>query len=148
MPWSSVVMASDAAPLKSAVGVKVIPFSRLLMFARVPVKVMVASAVPSPTRNVSPAVDASVIVPLVPVSVTFIAAPPASTSLIVIRFPLAVSKVRTESSLTDCAPGTVLTGGSLTALTVMLTVSVSLLAPPVPVLPWSLVTICTLAAPL
>jgi hypothetical protein len=33
-------------------------------------------------------------------------------------------------------------------LTVMATLSVSLSAPPVPVLPWSFVTICRLAAPL
>jgi hypothetical protein len=36
-----------------------------------------------------------------------------------------------------------LTGASFTALTVMLTVSVSLCAPPEPVLPWSSVTIWT-----
>ncbi len=38
-------------------------------------------------------------------------------------------------------------GVSATALTVMPTVSVSLCAPPVPVFPWSSVTICTLAEP-
>ena len=39
-------------------------------------------------------------------------------------------------------------GASLTALTVMLTVSVSVSGPPAPVLPWSLVVICRLARPL
>ena len=39
------------------------------------------------------------------------------------------------SSLVDCAAGTAFTGASFTAVTLMLTVSVSLSAPPAPVLP-------------
>ena len=42
----------------------------------------------------------------------------------------------------------VMTGASLTAVTVIATVSVSDSAPPEPVLPWSLVVIVRLAAPL
>jgi hypothetical protein len=38
-------------------------------------------------------------------------------------------------------------GASLTASTVMATVSVSLFAPPAPVLPWSFVTICNVELP-
>ena len=41
-----------------------------------------------------------------------------------------------------CAPGTACTGASFTALTTMLTVSLPLCAPPLPLLPRSLVTIC------
>ena len=46
------------------------------------------------------------------------------------------------SSLVFSAPagGAVFTGASLTALTLTATVSVSLCAPPVPLLPWSFVT--------
>ena len=71
-----------------------------------------------------------------------------STSAMEIRLPLAAEKTSAVSSLVVCAPGTVFTGASLTALTVMVTVSVSVSAPPVPVLPWSLVVIVSVAAPL
>ena len=62
------------------VGAKLRPFRAVLMLASVPVKVMVASAVPSPVVKVSPAVPARVSVPLVPVSVTCTGLAPASTS--------------------------------------------------------------------
>ena len=51
-------------------GVNARPFRAALMLAIVPVKVIVASAVPSPAVNVRPVVPLSVIVPLVAVSVT------------------------------------------------------------------------------
>ena len=105
------------------------------MLAIVPVKVMVASEVPSPTLKVSPVRLASVIVPLVAVRVTCTEAAPASTSLMLIWLPLPLEKTSVVSSLTLCAPGMEFTGASLTALTVMLTVSVSESAPPLPVLP-------------
>ena len=66
----------------------------------------------------------------------------------VMALPLAVQKVSVPSSLMVCAPGTVLTGASLTALTVMATESLSVRAPPEPVLPRSLVATVMLAAPL
>src|SRR2546428_45419 len=137
-----------AAPLKFGVGANDRPSSAVLMLAIVPVKVIVASAVPSPEENVSPLVPGSVITPLVPVSVTCAELDPASTSLIEIRLPLPDEKTRAVSSFVLCAAGTLLTGASLTALTVMATESVSLSAPPEPVLPWSLGTSCKLAAPL
>ena len=62
--------------------------------------------------------------------------------------PLATEKVSVPSSFMVCAAGTVFTGASLTALTVMATVSVSVWAPPEPVLPWSLVVTVRLAVPL
>ena len=54
----------------SAVGLKLRPSSAALIAACVPLKVMVASAVPSPVVNVRPAVPASVSAPLVPERVT------------------------------------------------------------------------------
>ena len=59
--------------------------------------------------------------------------------------PLAAEKVSVPSSFMVWAAGTVFTGASLTALTVMATVSMSVWAPPEPVLPWSLVVTVRLA---
>ena len=73
--------------------------------------------------------------PFVPVSVTCIAPAPASTSLIAIRLPVPAEKTRLVSSATVCAAGTVFTGASSTAVTVIATVSVSESGPPAPVLP-------------
>ena len=89
------------------------PSRAALMSVMVPVKVMVASAVPSPVTKVRPVVPASVNVPLVAVSVTLTALEPASTSLTEMRLPLAVEKTSAVSSLTVCAPGTELTGATL-----------------------------------
>ena len=69
---------------------------------------------------------ASVIVPLVAVNVTCTLLAPASTSAIEIRLPLPEENTSAVSSLVLCAAGTVLTGASLTALTVMAAVSVAL----------------------
>ena len=118
------------------------------MFAIVPVKTMVASPVPSPVVKVRPAMPESVSVPLLEVSVTLTAPETASTSPMLIALPLPAENTSVVSSLVLCAMGTVLTGASLTALTVMLTVSLSVFAPPSPVFPRSLVVICTVAAPL
>jgi hypothetical protein len=73
-------MVKLAAPLKPAVGVKLIPFKAVLMLAMVPVKVIVASAVPSPTVKLRPLVPLRVSVPLVAVSVTWMLFDPASGS--------------------------------------------------------------------
>ena len=105
------------------------------MLAMVAVKTIVASAVPSPVVNVSPVSCDKVIVPLFAARVTLTAPAAASTSLMLMRFPLPLEKVRLVSSFVLCAPGTLFTGASLTALTVMATVSVSDSAPPEPVLP-------------
>ena len=87
---------------------------------------MVASAVPSPAVKVKPLRLASVSVPLLAVSVTRTLDVPASMSSMLIRLPFPVEKMSGVSSLVDCAPATVFTGASLTALTVMATVSTSL----------------------
>ena len=91
------------------------PASAVLTAATVPSKVIVASAVPSPVVNVSPVVPPSVSVPCVAVSVTRTSALPASESAIAIALP--APKVSVAFSLTDWAPGTVLTGASLTGVT-------------------------------
>ena len=82
---------------------------------------MVASLVPSPVVNVRPVVCAKVIRPWATDIVIFTALLAASTSATLI--PVIESSV---SSLTDFAPGTVSTGASFTALTVIVTVPVSL----------------------
>ena len=68
------------------------------MSVRFPVKVNALSAVPSPLRNVSPVVDASVISPFVAESVTRIEFDPASTSDTEILFPFAVESTSVASS--------------------------------------------------
>jgi hypothetical protein len=120
------------------------------MFTSVPVNVIVASAVPSPTVKVRPVRPESVRVPLVAVSVTRRMPVPssASTSPIEISFPLAAEKTSVVSSSVVCAPGTTLIGASFVLSTVMLTTSVSESAPPSPALPRSFVVIVSVAGPL
>ena len=65
-----------------------------------------------------------------------------------IRLPLAELKTSAVSSMVVCAPGTLLTGASFTALTVTATVSVSVFAPPEPLFPWSSVVIVRVEEPL
>ena len=69
-PWPFVVIERLAAPLKFGVGAKPSPFSRPLIAAIVPVNVMLASLVPSPTLKVRPVVPLSVMVPFDPERVT------------------------------------------------------------------------------
>src|SRR5262247_4124590 len=145
LPWSLVVTVRLAAPLKLLVGANTRPLRAVLMLARLPVTVTVAVPLPLTVR---PEVPASVSTPLVAAKVTWTLELPASTSAIEMALPLAVENVSVPSSLMVCAPGTVLTGASFTALTVMATESLSLRAPPEPVLPWSLVVTVRLAAPL
>src|SRR5215510_4759409 len=145
LPWSLVVTVRLAAPLKLPVGANTRPLRAVLMLARLPVTVTVAVPLPLTVR---PEVPASVSTPLVAASVTWTLLLPASTSAIEMALPLAVENVSVPSSLMVCAPGTVLTGASLTAFTVMATESLSPRAPPEPVLPWSLVVTVRLAAPL
>jgi len=93
--------------------------------------------VPSPIRNDSPVVPASVSVPSVTARVTSIALVPASTSVTLISFEPV--KVRTESSLTARLLGIVLSGASLIERTVMSELAVAalkaLVPPPVLALP-------------
>src|SRR5204863_276721 len=71
-----------------------------------------------------------------------------STSAVETWLELAPENVRLVSSLVVWAPGTVFTGASFTAVRWMVTVSVADLAPPVPVLPWSLVSRVKVSSPL
>ena len=91
----------------------------MLIALAVPVKVIVVSALPSPLEKLRPAVLANVSVPLVTDRVTRSGLAPASTSLTLRALPLALENTRVVSSLTDCAAGTVCTGASLTAVTVI-----------------------------
>src|SRR5882672_10581155 len=145
LPKSLVVTVRLALPLKLPVGANTRPFNAVLMLARLPVTVTVPVPLP---ETVSPDVPASVSTPLVAASVTWTFELPASTSAIEMALPAAVLKVSVPSSFMACATGTVFTGASFTALTVMATVSVSPSAPPEPVLPRSLVVTVRLAAPL
>ena len=99
LPWSLTAMLSPTAAVESAAGVNVSPSKVALMSATVPVTCIMASSVPSPLLNVSPAMPARVSVPLVTESVSWTGAPPASTSPIASRFPPAVENVSGASSL-------------------------------------------------
>ena len=124
LPRSLDTIWSVAAPVKLVVGMKFIPASRRLMFAIVPVKVIVASVVPSPTENVRPVRTGRVIVPFVAVSWTWTVAPPASTSLIEMRLPLPLENVSGHVPRSVVRPtGRLLIGASLMAVTVMVTVT-------------------------
>ena len=88
--------------------------------AMVPAKVIVTSAMPSPALNVSPVVPFRLTVPLPALSVTATNAPPASASPMTIPLPPALEKTKAVPSDMLCAPGTVLSGASFTAVTVKL----------------------------
>ncbi len=131
LPRSFEVIVKLAAPLKPAVGVKIMPFRAVLTFASVPRKVIVASAVPSPAPvplpslklKLKPVMPLSVSVPLVAVSVTWMLFVPASGSATEIWLPLAPENTSGVFCAVPCAPGTVLTGGSLTDVTLMVLVA-------------------------
>ena len=101
----------------------------------VPVPLLAMVAVPPETARV----------PWVTARVTVRVPVPASASASAMARPVMTLAV---SSLVLCAPGTVLTGASLTALTVMTMVSVSVSVPPLPVLPPSDVNRVNLSSPL
>ncbi len=89
-----------------------------------------------------------VIVPAETLNVTSNKLAPASTSLMVSALPFVAEN--SSGSLTNvaCGPGMTLTGASFSAVTLMASVSTSMSAPPVPVLPRSFVTTVTEATPL
>src|SRR5438309_2028079 len=88
-------------------------------------------------RNVSPDMLPSVRMPLFTERLKLMGLFPASTSATVMGF--AVENVRGLSSLVVCGGGTVRTGGSLTAVTVIVNVCAALVStPPLAVPPLSL----------
>src|SRR6185503_14559407 len=99
-----------------------IPFIAVFTAVNVPVNIIVASAVPSPVMNDSPAVVLSVSVPLVAVKVILTGFEPASTSATEIWLPLPLENTFAVFVRVVCAPGTVFTGPSLTAVTLMVIV--------------------------
>src|SRR6185503_21193023 len=119
------------------------------MLARLPVKVISGSSVPSPTVNDRPAVPFKVIVPSVALMVTCKASLPASTSVIEMALPVPAEKTNKALSGMFCGPGTLLTGASLTPLMVMVKVcGADVSTPPLAVPPLSLSTIVIVAGPL
>ncbi|CAA9528049.1 MAG: hypothetical protein AVDCRST_MAG85-3417 [uncultured Solirubrobacteraceae bacterium] len=113
----------------------------------VPLKVIERSAAPSPSEN-SRFVASSVSLPLPTESETCrSSAAPASTSATDGLVVAALDNVLLPSSSSVWAPGTVLVGASLMALTVTAVESVSVFAGP-GVLPLSAVWIWTVALPL
>ena len=100
------------------------------MSATLPVTLIRASPVPSPVMKVNPLMPARVRVPLAADRATLTWAPPTSTSPMLIRLPPAHEKVSGVSSAVVWAPGTVLTGASLTDVIVMSRTSVLLPASP------------------
>src|SRR5438046_1328685 len=130
--WRSYVSASEQTS----------PFKAAFTSAAVPVNAIVASAGPSPAQQTqpkpNPVVPLRLSVPWLTDSVTSSLPPTVSarsTSLTESALPPPVENVFDVSSFVACATGTTFTGASLTALTVIATVSVSLSAPPEPVLP-------------
>ena len=105
------------------------------MALRLPSNTMVPSPVPLPTRKLTPLRLPRVSRPLLAVRVTRIVPPPTSTSAIDSALPLPVLNTRALSRNTFWVPGTLLTGASLTAVTVRVTVVWSVWVPPLPVLP-------------
>ena len=147
--WSLVVKVNVTLPVKFVVGAKLsvlpkLPASRLMICAIVPVSVTVP--VPDPV-TLTPVVPAPALSrPLETVSVVSMMALPASTSEIENALPLAVENTSVVFLAVNCGSGTAFTGASLTAVTVRLTVSVSvdnavlppLLAPEVLTRSWPL----------
>ena len=95
------------------------------------------------TPTLLAAAASSVTMPWATAKVTVMLPVPASTSAMLM--PVTKSAV---SSLVLCAVGKLKVGASLTAVTVMATVSVSLRGPPLPVLPPSLVVMLRVSEPL
>jgi len=124
---SEVETLSVVDPFQSAVGANASPLSAAVTAAAVPETVTVP--VPLPV-TVTPEIEPSVSVPLAIVSVVVTLL---STSATAMALPLAELKTTLVSSVVLCAPGTVLTGASLTALTVTVTVAVSVTPPEVTV---------------
>ena len=93
--------------------------------------------------RVTPVPAATVTVPLATAKVTVMLPAAASTSAM-----LRPVRLKAVSSLVLCAVGNVKVGASLTAVTVMATVSVSLRGPPLPELPPSLVVMLSPSVPL
>src|ERR1044071_5152705 len=110
---------SEAAPLKFDAGLNDKPLRAVLTLANMPVKTITGSSVPSPVVNTSPAVVLSVTVPFVAVSVILIGFALRSTSATEIWLALPLEKTFAVSSFVLCGPGTVFTGGSLTAVMVI-----------------------------
>src|SRR5215204_4387251 len=113
---------SEAAPVKLVVGLNDMPFSAILMAVSGPVKIIVASAVPSPLMNERPAVVLSVSVPFVAVNVIltwFEAASPSATET---WLPLPLENTFAVFTTVVCGPGTVFTGPSFTSLTLIVIV--------------------------
>src|SRR5262249_47430714 len=95
-----------------------------LMAEIVPVKTMLALAVPLPVVKFNPPVPWRVSVPWVTLRLTWTAAVPASGSAIEMGSPALLEKNRAVFSLTQQGAGTVFTGGWFGGRTVMFTVAV------------------------
>ena len=102
-------MLSVTLPLKSMLGVKVMPSSAALMSDSVPL--MTKPPLPLlPVINVMPVVCDNVSTPSATDKLTCIGASvPANVSLTLTALPFAELNVSTSSSLTVCGPGTVCT---------------------------------------
>src|SRR5262245_54030152 len=111
------VSVVDIAPLD----VKTRPLSAALTFATVPLNMTVAVLLP--LTPLSPAVVASVSVPAPTLTVI---ASDESGSATLIALPPPIENVSGLPALTICVPGTVLTGGSLTAATLIARVTLLL----------------------
>ena len=117
-----------------------LPDSVALISASVPVSV--SAPVPPPEIDAPPDTVLNHSVPCCTASVTVML--PAAASGSEIEIP---ASTRSASSSTVCPPGTVTTGGSLTAATVIDTASLSVSGPPEPVLPLSFTATVSVSPP-
>ena len=148
LPRSFRVTFRVSVPLRSASGARVSPAaSARVAFSslRVAVTVTVAEPLPMTSPETTPpvtAVDRVRVAPLTD-STSWSSPLPASTSAT--ETPLTTTEV---SSFVVSEAGLVRTGASLTAVTVIASVSVSVSAPPAPVLPPSSLVMVSVSAPL
>ncbi len=125
-PWSLVVISKLPFSLRnSGNGVNVNPSKAWLIAERVPVKVRVS--VFSPVTSTASVFSPGVTVPLVATIVTTNGSSPASGSAMVIALSVSVLNTSGVSVLVAWVSGTLLLGGSLTPVTVMVTVAVAVL---------------------
>ncbi len=146
---SVVVMVRVSGPplslLKLRLGLYSRPSRARLMFKRDPLNSTIAPPLTLPLRKVRPVTCERESVPSLTSSLTVTLAESSSLTLIPFGVGLDGEKVKATSSSVVCAIGTVFSGTGLRICT--LRTLLSMRAPPVPLLPWSVVLIVSVAMP-
>jgi hypothetical protein len=121
------------------------PSSAALMSPALPLNTIVVSPLPSPLLKLRPAMVASVSVPSLALSVNCSGDAAVSMSATLIARPLALDSTSVVFSGVTCRPGSWLTGASLTAPTLLLTLAAAVLKALLP--PTTVVSATPPAAP-